>query len=367
MIKVLPLLIIPVLTFLMSCSLQSSDSSEGIIWQKDLKSPPSAGIEIHADNLYFADESGTIYSCWIDTGFINWKRRMIDEKIKMIFITDSGLGVISQKIGGGPRPSIFRIFTFEKGIAVFETNLQANIRDSYDSDNADVIAHSPSCAVLISRTGKNIKICDLSSYTKDIVAFASWGGSYYAIDGDSRILRFNPSMRQTGSYVFKGIFSGDAVYDNGRIYISTDSGVKILNTVTWSPESAENDITGLSKPVLFDGMSAGLVKKTAGPSQRYFLFSNQSFKTPPGSNSYSPIIYSDTLGVAAFIDQKGYLNIVDSRTGYFVYSKFIGNINRPFLKVSKDYRSKSVFVPLSSPAKIFCYSLKFASSQKMPR
>ena len=154
-------------------------------------------------------------------------------------------------------------------------------------------------------------------------------------------------------------YTGDCAYDNGRIYISTTDGVKVLDAIKW-----ENAGIDRADPVLFNGQSTGLVKKSG---DKHLLFSSQSFRLPSGGNSYSPIFQSETLGIAAYIDSKGFINVVDSRTGYFVFSKFIGMMDRPFLKISSDYLSKSVFIPLSSPAKIFCYSLKFAASQKMPR
>jgi len=365
-IKFATWILLPVMLILLSCSLQPGDSSEGVIWQKNLKYPPSAGIEIHSDNLYFADVSGAIYSCWIDTGFINWKRQLKREDIRMIFITDSGLGVISKKIRA--KTSIYRIFSFDRGISIMETNLPQNIRDSYSSDNGKIIVHSQSGAVVISGDGRDLEVLDLSKYSRNIASFALWGGSYYAVEGNSKIMRFDPSFHSTGSFrAFTGTFTGNAVYDSGRIYISTSEGIKILNTVSWKAESASNDFQDLSKRVLFDGAASGIVKKNAGPGERYLLFSDLSFRMPPGSSSYSPVLHSDTLGIAAFINTKGFINIVDSRTGYYVYSKFIGMIERPYLKIPSDYNSKSVFIPLSSPAKIFCYSLKFAASQKMPR
>lgn len=363
-LNILKYLIALVLFLTVSCSLQINDQGEGVIWQKDLSYPPVAGIELHGANMFFADESGALYSCWIDTGFINWKRQLFGEEIRMIFVTGSGLGVISQKAGS--MASVYRIFTFEQGISVFETNLTQNIRDSYNSNDGFILVHSPSRVVRISGDGRTVKTWDLSRYTGNIVTFAYWGLNYYAIDGNSRILRFDPSLRLTGTFTgFKGAFGGDANYYDGKIYM-TSTSVKILNTVSWMPETAQIESPGSPENILFDGKASGLLKK-AGPGEKYLLFSNMSFLTPPGGGSYSPIVHSDSLGVAAFIDSKGFLNVVDSRTGYFVYSKFIGMMERPFLKVSRDYNSKSVFIPLSSPAKIFCYSLNFAASRKMPR
>jgi hypothetical protein len=358
------LMILPVFFIIQSCSLGPVDANDGLIWQKDLQYPPCAGTEIHSDNLYFADESGTIYSCWIDSGLIKWKRRLNNESVRMIFITGSGLGVISGQQGGAAKTSTFRIYNFERGICVFITNLPWAIRDSYFSDGTNIIVHWPSGAAVLNGDGTKIDPYDLTQYATNIVTFAAWEGYYYAIEGNSSIIKFDRSMhpvRTFDSFTGSG-YSGDFAYDNGRIYISTTGGVKALDTVKWDPVDIDNG----TDPVLFNGASAGLVKRQSGPEDKYLLYSSMSFRIPPRGNSYSPLVQSGSLGIAAYIDPKGFINVVDSRTGYFVYSKFIGMIDRPFLKVSSDYLSKSVFIPLSSPAKIFCYSLKFAASQKMP-
>jgi hypothetical protein len=156
-------------------------------------------------------------------------------------------------------------------------------------------------------------------------------------------------------YSLGGKFAGDAAYDGTRIYIATSEGLKLINTLSWSLESAATVFKNSSFPsrIIFS-------EKT-----NYFIYSDMSFKIL--SDNYTPIILSEPLDITFFLDSRGALEIIDNRTGSYLGSRFFGTIDRPFLKTAKDYTSKSIFIPLSSPAKIFCYSLKFAVSQKMPR
>ena len=80
--------------------------------------------------------------------------------------------------------------------------------------------------------------------------------------------------------------------------------------------------------------------------------------------TYSPVILSENLSAVSIIDDNGILNIFNKDDGRYIYSKYIGVINRPFLKIAEDYEGKSVFIPVSSPAKIACFSLEYAISQK---
>jgi hypothetical protein len=341
------------------------DMTTGMIWQKELTSPPSTGIEVHSDSLFFADSSGTLYSCWTVTGQLNWKRTLKNENIVMIFPLDAGLGVIASR---DPSPfSTYRIYSYDTGIITFETNLELKPRDTYASDGNGVIVHSADAVLMIGEGGRKITLYDLSAYSRKIVTFAKWDNYYYLIDGSSRIFRFDNDMMPSGqSFTLGGIFSGNAVYYENRIYISSSAGLKIVDTAPWSVESSENGFKDESLPpvIVFTG-TAGLFNNRISSKTNYYIYSDLSFKSI--DENYSPFILSESLGVASFIDSKGYLEIIDRSTGRYIHSRFIGSVDRPFLKIARDYQSKSIFIPMSSPAKIFCYSLNFAVSQKMPR
>ncbi len=347
---------------ILSCSIQNMDTTEGMIWQKDLPLPPAAGIEIYSNNLFFADSGGTLYSCWIDTGRINWKRTLSRERAIMLFAMKSGLGVIST--GRERQGSLFRIYSYDRGIIGYETNLSIKPRDYYSTDGTNILVHSGNAAVIIGDKYGEIRLADFSRYSDNIVTFAKWGGYFYIIDNRSDIFRFDGHMNPAGPGLrLGGKFDGNAAYYDDRIFLSASDGLKIVNTDSWSPENADQDFKNGTPPVIFGG-SLGL--KNRRKALKYYIFSDLSFKTAD-ENSYTPLIMSGTIGVAAFIDSKGFLEVIDSSTGRYVGSKFVGTIDRPFMKTAIDYGAKSIFLPVSSPAKIFCYSINFAASQKMPR
>lgn len=343
-------------------SLQNMDISEGVIWEKNLPSPPVAGIEINDNNLFFADASGNIYSCWMDSGLINWKRKLNRENVQLLFTDKSGLSVISCKPDAAS--SFLRTYSFEQGIVSFETNIPFITKDSYTADPLGIIVHTSNKIIVINSIEKRIELFSIPPNIQNITAVIRGGDLFYLIDDKSKVYQTDPAFRFIkGYYQFNGYFSGNASYYKSRLYISTSEGTKILNTLAWTSESAILNWNTGASAFLFDSSGTTLFTNSDNKDLNYHLFSDFTFNSSSAA-SYSPLILSQPLSITAFIDSKGNLTLMDSRTGHYINSKFVGSIDRPFLKIAKDYNSKAVFIPLSSPAKIFCYSLDFAASQK---
>lgn len=346
-----------------SCSLQKTDIGEGIIWERNLNSSPSHGIEVHENSVYFSDSSGNIYSCWMDSGFLKWKRASGNKKILSFFLVENGVAVIYKDTSNDS--SLLRIYSFDNGIIKYETKIPFTPKESYLSDNGKIILHSSNSIITIDRKSLRYSITQLPILF-NIISVIKGDNSYLVIDEHSRIIETDLLFKYKRAFLsFNSTFMGNAVYYHGNLFLSTSSGIKgihlpskkILSPI-FLPSSSASMILSEDTSSLF--IYSGSVQKIYFTGrEEYTIVDNLSIIEEP-SKYLSPMFISKALKVLVTIDRNGYLNILDSRSGHFIYSRYVGNIEKPFLKIAPDYSEKAIFIPLTSPAKILCYSLSYA-------
>lgn len=356
-----------------SCSIQNMDQQEGVIWDVYTAAPVTCGIEIKDNNIYFADAFANIYSLWIDTGSTRWKRTLVSETVTGIYPDNNNLVVVSVNSS----MTIIRYYSYNEGNIVFQTNLDLVVRDSYLSDSGRLILHTSAKLVVFDLTGGKTDVYDYSLYLNmnEIKTLIKGNGFYYIITGKSRILKVNDKFEFLGvSADFEGEpFYGSALYLNYNLYLSSPTGIKVLPPIGQPYRSSMNGqisystMTAVSDPfstVIYTGLSGTSRFGLGRYSQNMSDISEDWYRQTFSSVTWSPVVYSDTLSVVAALDDSGMLNVFDAASGKFVYSKYLGIITRPDLKFKNDYYSKSIFIPVSSPAKIVCYSLYYAVNHR---
>lgn len=237
-------LVLAVLLF-SGCSIHGLDQTDGVVWETPVNAPIVCGVEKQGNKIYCADQEGSIYAIWVDSGMISWKRTLSNEKVIAIYPSDESLYVIS-------------------------SNTERQLVRQYDSEAGMIIS---------------------------MKSLGQSGSAGYLSENQKRII--DPAK--------------DSIYGS--------------------------EYSGSNLPSLVQTL-----KKT----------------------SLSPVYYSERLMLQAIVDQEGNLNIIDQKSGNFICSKYIGKITISGLSIKEDDGGKTVFIPVSSPSKITCYSVEFASHQKKP-
>jgi hypothetical protein len=363
------LIMVSVFLSLTACSLTNLDQQNGVVWEANTESPVTSGIEQWDNNLFYADSFGNIVSLWMDTGNIHWKRTLLSESILGLYTGSNDLVAVSVT----PTYSAVRYYSYNEGNINFETNLNLALKDTYTVDGTKLILHTPTKLVVFNLNDGHSEIHDMVLYLNNdsIVSVVKGNGCYYLITARTRVVKVNLTFSMVNMYTdFEGTsFHGSALYLNNNLYIASEAGIKVIPSmgmpysspvtgkILYSPMLAVNDPF---RTFLFTGVASSQRYGMGRYTQAISDLSEDWFKQTFSAVSYSPMVYSDALSVAATVDDSGLLNIYDSVTGKYVYSKYVGIVNQPNLKFQKDYFAKSAFIPVSSPSKIICYSLYFA-------
>lgn len=367
-------LLLPALLLILSaCSLQNMDQQEGIIWDVYTDAPVTCGIEIKDNNIYCADSFANLYSFWIDTGSKRWKRTLGSETITGIYPDNNNLIVISVT----PSKTFVRYYSYDEGNIVFQTNLDLVVRDTYLADGNRLILHTSSKLVVWHLADGSVEVRDYSVYLNlnPIKTVIRGTDCFYLVTDKSRIVKIGSDFSHIGSYAdFEGeTFSGSALYLNYNLYLAGPNGIRVLPSMgkpygsAMSGRISYSPLTALSDPfstVIYSGVSDSRRFGIGRYSQTISDVAQDWFRATIAPVTYSPIAYSDSLSVVAVVDDSGTLNVYDAVSGKYVYSRYVGIINQPGLSFKNDYFSKSVFVPVSVPSKIVCYSLYYAVNHR---
>ncbi len=352
-----------------SCSFQTSmDATQGVVWETYLSAPPIEGIEVNNNNLYVGDSLANLYSIWMDTGKIRWERNLNYENITTLYPGSSGLYVVTSK----PASSILRIFSYNDGTVLYQTNLNIGISEGYMADESGLILYASNKIAIVKTNDNSISIFDYSAYINNAASIVKGKNVYYIIDNNCNIIEVNASFSYSRMYSFPtGSFNKSAAFFNGSLFLSTSEGVKILNTITWSSNTSLVNWKIQYSPILFDSLdstfyiASGTVQKQGfGKSDGTTGLAEEWFASTFSPISYSPMVLSENLSIAAGFDDNGIFYVFDKVKGSFINSKYLGIIDKPNLKIAEDYFGRAVFIPLTSPAKVVCYSLYYAMTQK---
>lgn len=356
-----------------ACSLENMDQQEGVIWDVDTEASVTCGIEIKDNNIYFADSFANIYSLWIDTGSMRWKRTLSAETVTGIYPDHNNLVIVSVN----STRTMIRYYSFDEGNIVFQTNLGVIVKDSYLISGSKMILHTASKLVVFNLNDGHTDIYDYSLYLNlnGIRTAVRGTDCYYLVSDQSRIVKVRDDFHTMSVYSdFEGdAFNGSALYLNYNLYLAGPKGIKVLPSMgkpyssAMSGQISYSPMTAIADPfntVIYSGLSDSQRYGIGRYSQTISDVAEDWFRQTFAAVTWSPIAYSDTLSVVAVLDDGGMFIVYDAKSGKFIYSKYIGIINKPGLTFKNDYYSKSVFLPVSSPAKIVCYSLNFAVNHR---
>jgi hypothetical protein len=305
----------------------------------------------------------------MDTGSIRWKRTLASETVLGLYTGTNDLVAVSIT----PTVSTVRFYSYNEGNIDFETNLNLILKDISTVDDVKLIMHTSAKLAVLNLNDGHTEIYDLTLYlnNESIKSVAKGNSCYYVITEKSRVVKISLGFGMVTYYTdFEGTdFYGSVLYLNNSLYLATAAGIKVIPSMGTPYNSSMSwKIKYSSMLAVNDSFSVFLFAGLAD-SQRYGLgrytqaisdLSEDWFKQTYTAVTYSPIAYSDTLYVMAALDDSGILNIYDSASGKYIFSKYIGIINQPNLKFKSDYFSRSVFIPVSSPSKIVCYSLYYS-------
>lgn len=365
----LTLVLLPVL----GCSLQNFDREDGVIWSVETDGAVTCGIEIQGNSAYFADEFASIYSLWIDSGLLRWKRTLAEEKILALHPAPDSLVVVSTT---ALDTTMIRHYSYREGGIMFQTNLVLKAEGLSPADGPDLLLHSADSIVRYRTAEGRAEVFRLGPFAGGLRAVVKSGSGWYAVSAKSVVAGLDPSFGLLRTWTeFEGLnFSGSAFYRNHILFFATDAGVKALSSsgaayhtsMSWAvPSSPLLPVSGPYESAFF---TASASPQRAGLGKYQVVLNDVAeewFRPLASSVTLSPVAFSDTLSVVAAVDDTGVLNVFNAETGAYVNSRHVGIINRPGLKFGLDYFSKSVFVPASAPSRVVCYSLYYAVNKRM--
>lgn len=383
--KRIAVLLVGIIILAGGCATQDLGETEGVVWDYTLDYEIVAGIEEYDNLLYFADSGGRIYSIWKDTGNLRWYIDLSNENILMIHSAQEGVFVISQTNKTDVN-SILRLYSIQTGILGYEKTIPIAPIDDYmieihDVDKSRIVIHSTNKKIVTIAldTGTIAQYQDNSLLVDIRCILKGDDTEYFLIDSEGSLVRVDTSFDFPSTRVQfdSREFNGSAIYvaDNGtkRVYIGNSAGVDIVDTITLQPLASTIDKAVKYSPMLWDVLDKTLyVVFSSYPKAgigKYNSISDGVSEIWPyianGSVVYAPMVYSQTLEVIAFLDDNGTLTVLNGFDGSLITEKlFLGTIDRPFMKIPKDYHEKTIFIPISSPRSIVCYSLDYAASLK---
>jgi hypothetical protein len=370
--------IIGIIIALAGCS--SPQAENGILWDYPLSSEIVAGIEAYNNKLFLGTKNGKIKALWQSSGFADWEATINNEEIALIYAGAEGVLIISTNAAEAK----LRKYSFTTG--TLETNVSISVFPSgnylYDSgasggDRLIIPGGNQFASIKLSDLSISYRPTELQNIKKIVrIEMGVNNFNYFAIDQTGKIQYFDNLLQPIGvSDTIEGItFYGSALgvlTTTGKyIYIGHSGGVDIFNANTLQFEPKLTD-----KKVKYSAMGWNVLDR-----KLYIGFSDNNYpevaKYNPENNSrewiyknfdtisYSPIVVSPALNTVLFVDDGGYLNVLDNEKGALLHSDFIGFIEKPFLKAPMNLMEDRVFIPITPfSTKVVCYSLDHAREQ----
>ena len=363
---------------LMSCNLIDPSQNEGVLWEYTLTGAPVCGVVRWGNYVFVADDFGKIYSIGMDTGLTRWSIRLSNETILFLHFTDKYLYVVSKNQKNNNDPKL-RVYNPSDGIMQQSetTNLPIVPFSDYltftnTSGDTEMMIHNSNTIATINLSTHKMTTKDLSADLDRITKMIYADKYFYMINADSKVVQYDSfySRIAASTPTINTKFYGSAAIYKNYLILGTDKGVSLLDTssslfqsglkneegsIKYSPISVD-----LYKTCFYVGYNSyplsGIVKFNPENSS---LKQEWYFKTFY-SVTYCPIVVSSFLGVVAFIDDSGELNVVDRDKGASVYNKQFGVMDVRGMNIAMDYNAKTIFVPLSAPTKVVAFSLSYA-------
>jgi hypothetical protein len=346
------------------------DQTEGIVWEQYVDYPIVRGVEQKNNQLFVADNNGSIYSLWMDTGTLVWKINPGSGSEGLIALCPDDSSLVAASILGSS--TRIRRHSYLDGSISFVTNiLSFSAKDSYLADSGNLVLHSDKKIAVYNLSNDTCQVIDYTVYgANNIAAVVKGGFNYYLVETNSTIQVLDSSFGWIRTLPFSSSadFYGSADFyssTSSYLYLATETGIRQMQ-VPFGPAIFSGDGRKIyySGLVLDSGyLYTAFADSTKGIAKYDTSLSLMRSGTLSAKVSYSPIAYSSSTSTVSAVDDSGILNIFDKNTMNMVYNKYIGFLGEPYLKIGQD-SSGSIFIPLTSPAKITCYSLNYAISQR---
>ncbi|OHD54721.1 MAG: hypothetical protein A2Y33_01735 [Spirochaetes bacterium GWF1_51_8] len=369
-------------------------NDQTVVWQYDMDYDVAAGVvqDNNYNYVFFADVKGKVFSVWMDTGNARHVWNFTNENVSVLhtqLYTDGSDALFVATTNKLSSVSKLRKLDFG-GESLWETNLALVVHGDVASyTNSDNHIH------LILHSSDKIARIDVNSFpvTIEIVTAASYGMNdvskvivgkdgasiyYYALDSTGRVFKIDSSLNLVASSPTAAKnFYGAVIYYNNKLYVADSQGLHVHDAanISFPPGNyfTEHDIK--YTPMLIDPITGMLYigyysfnNTPYGGIGKYDLNDNLSRDWTSEYQgfdhfSYSPLYYSYLLEYAAIVDDAGYLNLVDAKTGVFIdVNHYLGVISKPNLKWAHDYNGKAVYIAVNIPSRIYCISLENAAT-----
>ncbi|MCX7882071.1 MAG: PQQ-binding-like beta-propeller repeat protein [Brevinematales bacterium] len=348
---------------LTGCTIVDTVDENGVLWEYYTPSPITIGVEtMPAQNLVlFADESGTLYALDAGSGLLRWKITP-PLTITTILPTDTGLYLIGYSNTGPQGSVLYTIDTLNGAIASQKSFPIKPVPNRYLVTPEGRLLYSSSQAVLISNTGA---LSGTYSLLNGIIAIERVGTEYYALiresDNTTKVQKYNQNFNAIQSSTYGANPTGSIIAWNTGLYIGT-------TTVLLRSDTTPALSLFKSFPVKAGMATTSLMlfvpsaENFNGSIRAYDTFGNQQwFVSTYAPLSYAPLVYNSSYQVVFSLDDNGNIGVYDASTGHLLFQRYLGALQKTGLKLPMDLYQNYIFLPFSSPAKLVCFSLRYAS------
>jgi len=358
------LAVVTLMILIGGCTIMDTVDENGILWEYYTTSPITLGVDMMPSQnlLFFADEANTLYAIDAGSGLLRWK-------ITPVITLTSLLPLENQLfIAGYSNTGENVLYTIDtlNGAIVAQKSLPLRPLPNRFLSTADgIVLYSSSQAVILSNNGSLSTPFPLAN---GIIAMQRLGSDYYALiresDNSTTIQKYNQNFVQGSSSHHSHTPTGSLFPWNTKLYIGTTTSLLSSDTSPtlslFKPFPVKSSLAGTGL-LLFvpsaDSLHGGIRAYDATGNEQWFTATYAPI-------SYAPLVYSGSYQVVFSLDDNGNLGVYDATTGRLLFQRYLGTIQKNGLKLPLDLYQNYIFIPFSSPAKLVCFSLRYASTSK---
>ncbi len=355
-----------IVAFFSACTVLDTVDENGILWEYYTPLPITIGIEtMPSQNLVlFADEGGTLYALDAGSGLLRWKITP-PLTITTILPIDNTLYVVGYSNTGAQGSVIYTVDTLNGAISLQRSFPIKPLPNRFLATPDGMLLYSSSQAVMVSNNGN---LSTTYSLLNGIIAMERIGTEYYALiretDNSTKIQKYSSSFSAINNGTHTANPTGSFLAWNTALYIG--STTSLLRSDTTPSLSLFKTF-----PVKSSMASASLhlfvpsAETFNGGIRAYDNAGNTVWSVATYAPiSYAPLVYNSSYQVIFSLDDTGNIGVYDASTGRLLFQRYLGSIQKTGLKLPMDMFQNYIFIPFSSPAKVVCFSLRYASTSR---